>query len=180
MDLSIILSTIVDFLILLIPLTIICFIVYKILSKSREYLAEKYNLSWTKSCLLLNFLVSFFLFLGTYLYFYFVGATLALPNDPEVEYTILDNLTVLAFATVRMIVAALIISLVLYFFELVASFAMDLQKNSKNSEFTKQLIGITITCALFLILFLFIFNWAFLGMVIYVFYGGIKPLPLII
>ncbi len=171
---------VLDFLVLLIPLTIICFALYKVLSKAREHLVEQYELSWTRSCLALNFIMFFAIFFITYLYFFFIGASLAVQLDPEVEYTILDNLSVLFFASIRMVVASIILAIGLYFFELVGSFVIDSQKKSKRSKIVKELIGICVSCALFLLLFLLVFNWAALGLFVYVFYGGVKALPLII
>lgn len=180
MVLQFIIQFVLDFLVLWIPLTIICFALYKVLSKAREHLVEKYELSWTRSCLALNFIIFFAFFFVVYLYFFFVGASLAVRLDPEVEYTILDNLSVLFFASIRMVVASIILAIALYFFELVGSFAIEFQKKSKKSKFTKELIGIGFACALFLALFLLIFNWVPLGLFVYVFYGGVKALPLII
>jgi hypothetical protein len=180
MDLSIIFSTILDFLKLYLPLVIIVFVLYKIFSKVRVHIENKYSMSWTKSCLVMNFLIFFLGFLIIYLYYFFLGAALAVPADPEINYNIIDNLVVILFASVRMIVAAIILALMLYFFELVGSFVIDVQKLSQRKLIVKQFIGVAISSAIFLILILFVFNWVPLGIIIYVFYGGIKPLPLVI
>jgi hypothetical protein len=176
---ELILSTVIDFSFLLFISSIVIFFVYKLFSGIRRKIAEKYDLSWTKSVLVVNF-VSVFLFLFlVFVYFYFLGGSMAKPIDPEIQYNIIDDLVVILFASVRIIVASLITTFLLLFFELTASFFMDMQIEKGKSKLFSEFFGIVITCAIALVLFLFIFNWAILGFFIYVFYGSIAPLPVL-
>jgi len=170
----------VDFVFLLIPLIIISFILYKMLSPLRLWVAEKYSLSWTKSCLLLNFFLFFIFFVLVFVYYYFLGSVMAPPIDPEVRFNIIDDFVVILIASVRIVVASMILSLIFYFFELLASFVMEATQKKGKSSFNSQIIGISVSACVFLILVLFVFNWALLGLFIYVFYGGVNPLPLVI
>lgn len=170
----------IDFIILLIPLIIVSFVLYKMLSPLRIWLAEKYSLSWTKSCLLLNFFLFFVFFVLVFIYYYFLGSAMALPIDPEVKFNLIDDLVVIIIASVRIIVASMILSLIFYFFELLSSFVMDATQRKGKSSFTSQIIGVSVSACIFLVLVLFVFNWALLGLFIYIFYGGVNPLPLVI
>ncbi len=177
--LELVFFSIIDFLVLLIPFTVVSFFVYKFFSIIRKKLSEKYELSWSKSCLLTNFISVFvFLFL-VFVYFYFLGGVLAKPIDPEVQYTLIDDLIIIAFASVRIIVASIIAAFLFFFFELVASFAMDSQLKKGKSELYSQFFGVLVSCAVALVLILFVFGWALLGFFIYVFYGSVNPLPLL-
>jgi hypothetical protein len=175
-----ILFGIVDFIFLLVPLVIIFFILYKIFSPVKNWLMEKYDLSWTKSCLVINFVLISAIFIFAFIYYYVLGSMLALPIDPQVQFTPIDDFVVIVIASVRALVVSIILSFSLYFFELLSSFVMDATTKKKRSPLVSQTIGITVSVALFLLLLLFVFSWAPLGIFVYVFYGGINPLPLII
>ncbi len=170
----------VDLLILLVPLSFVCFILYKLLSPLREKIAEKYGLSWIKSCIVFNFSISFIVILLFYLYFFFLGAALAQPQDPELETTFIENILLIVYDSVRIIVASIIIALFLLFFEFVASMGIDLQEKKKYAPIFKQFLGVAVACAVFLLLMLFVFDWVPLGLFIYVMYGSIQPIPLLI
>lgn len=178
-SLELIFSTVMDFLFILLIFSVIVFFIYKFFSGVRKKVAQKYDLSWTKSCLVVNF-VSIFLFLFlVFVYFYFLGGIMARPMDPEVQYNIVDDILVILFASVRIIVASLIMTFLLLFFELVTSFFIDQKLSKGKSKLLSEFYGIVITCAIALILFLFIFNWAILGFFIYIFYGSVNSLPVL-
>jgi len=180
MEPSAIALAIVDFAKLLLPLAFICFILYKLLSPMREKIAEKYALSWVKSCVVLNFAVCFVAIFLIYLYFFFLGAALAQPQDPELETTIIENIFLILYDSVRIIVASIILSLSLLFLEFVASLAIDFQEKYKYAAIFKQFLGVAAACAVFLLLVLFVFDWVPLGLFVYVIYGSIQPVPLLI
>jgi hypothetical protein len=176
MDIGIVVSTLFDFLKLLILASIVFFIVYKIFSPVRQNLAEKYSLSWVKSCLLLNFSVSFVLIFLLFLHFMFIGFFNAPFRDPAIEFDVFENILLVLLAVPRMLITAIITSGFLLFFELLASMFM---KSEKKGTIFGEFKGIIVSSAVFIILFLFVFDWAALGLFIFVFYGYIKPLPLI-
>lgn len=177
--LDLIISALINFFIVLVPFFIISFFIYKFFSIIRKKLVDKYDLSWTKSCLLVNFVSIFIFLLIVFVYFYFLGGVLAKPIDPEVQYNLIDDIIIILFASVRIIVASLIATFVLFFFEIFASFFMDSQIKKGKSKLFSEFFGITIACALALVLVLFIFNWVLLGFFIYVFYGSINPIPVL-
>jgi hypothetical protein len=185
MDLFMIFGTVFDFAKLLFLLSILSFICYKLFAPLREKLADKYSLSWIKSCLVFNIIFIFVLLLFIYLFFVLTGWLNAPIRDPEMEYTLVDDLLMILIASLRIAVTSIILGLFLLFFELVASLFMESKeskasrraKNTKNN-WVKQFTGIVISSALFLVLFLFVFNWAFFGIFLFVFYGYVNPLPL--
>ncbi|MFA6269529.1 MAG: hypothetical protein WCW13_06365 [archaeon] len=184
MDLAIIVASVVSFLKLLILVSVVGFVLYKIFSPLREKLAEKYSLSWIKSALLLNFVSIFVLILIVYLYFMIVGVLSAPAMDPALDNTLIDYAVLIISAIPRVLIASLILSLLLLVFELIASFFM-VKKEARRSKKTQsllvnQIVGVVVSCAIFLLLLLFIFDWVPLGLFIYIFYGSIEPLPAII
>ncbi len=186
MDFGIIVITLIEFLKLLVLVSVLSFIGYKLLSPLREKLAEKYNLSWMKSCIIFNIVFLFVVILAIYIYFMLVGGLSAPARDPSIEYSLIDNLLFILIASVRILIASVILGLFLLFFELIASLFMsgrgveNARKKKVTNNWVNQFIGIVIASAVFLILILFIFDWVPLGLFIYVFYGAVKPLPLII
>jgi len=183
MDIGLILSGIVSFSKLLILVSIISFIGYKLFAPVRERIAEKYSLSWMKSCFAFNFLFSFAVLLIGYIYFMLIGASIAPIRDPEIEYTLIENILLVLIACIRIFVASIILSLILLFFELVASLFMtvkETRKSKKKASWVKQFIGVLIASIVFLFLFIFIFNWVPLGLFVFIFYGSLQGLPMII
>ena len=179
-----ILSTILDFVKLLALVSIISFVLYKIFSPIREKVAEKYSLSWTKSALLVDFVCVVVLILVTCIYFIYLGAVLAGPIDPELDYNLIDYAVLILACIPRVIIASIALSLMLLFFELVASMFMSSKKEGKKnkgkSNWVNQITGIAVSSALFLMLVLFVFNWVPLGIFIYIFYGTLEALPALI
>jgi membrane protein insertase Oxa1/YidC/SpoIIIJ len=53
-------------------------------------------------------------------------------------------------------------------------------RRNKKRDWVSEVKGIMVSIFLFLILFLFVFNWVPLGLFIYIFYGSIKALPLMV
>lgn len=184
MDILVILETVLSFVKLLLLVSIICFAVYKIFSPLRQKIAEKYSLSWTKSCLILNFSAIFIFLLLIFIYFMSVGILTAPARDVDIDYDLVDNILLLASSVPRLIVSSIILTLFLYFFELVGSFFMtqkELKKKVKDSSnWVSQFKGVLVACALFLILILFIFDWVPLGLFVYIFYGSLKTLPVLL
>ncbi|MFA6319587.1 MAG: hypothetical protein WCX66_01540 [archaeon] len=180
MDLSIIIGTLIDLLKLLVVFSIIGFVLYKIFSPLREKIAEKYSLSWSKSCILLNFSVFFVLILLVFIMFMILGYLDAPLRDPETEYTFFENVMLVLIAVPRILISSIILSLLAFFFELVASFFMGEVRRNKKRDWVSEVKGIMVSTFLFLILFLFVFNWVPLGLFIYIFYGSIKALPLMV
>jgi hypothetical protein len=183
MDLGIIIDGILDFTKLLLLLSIVCFIGYKLLSPVREKIAEKFSLSWIKSSVVLNFIVSFVLILFVYLYFIYVGASIAPVRSPDLEYDLFENIQLIFFGVGRIFLAAVIISLFALFFELIASLFMEnknVKENRKNkvkTSWSKQFLGVLVACAICLLIFLFLFDWFAFGMFLFIFYGSVNPLP---
>ncbi len=181
-----IIPTIVDFVKLLLLVTIVSFILYKIFSPVREWIEKKYYFSWIKSVLILNFVSIFLFLLLFYLYFAFVGFTTAPVRDPSMEMDLFENLFRLAISAGRILIASIILSMFLLFFELIASLFMKgkevkSSKKSKNSSnnWVSQLIGVIVASAIFLVLILFVFDWAIMGLFIFIFYGSVNSLPLV-
>lgn len=168
---------VIEFLKLLIPLTIFIFVLTKIISPVRDKLKEKYSLSWLKSTVLINFLIIFSIILIIYLYFFMIGFSLAVPQGESISYTAFENLLMVGLGLIRIFIASVILALTLLFFEVFSGIASTIQK--EKSEFVQELTGVTISIALFLILFLFFFNWVPLGLVVFIFYGSINELPLL-
>jgi hypothetical protein len=193
MELVEILFAFFDFLKLAIPLTIILFVFYKAFSPVKQWLSEKYNLSWMKSVILLNFIIVFVALAVFYLYFVLTGALSAPPMDPDLQYTLGENALLVGIGLVRVLVAAVILTLIVLFFEFIASLAIDSniiklgannQKSRKQSKegasMVMQLFGVFVAVVIFLILFLFLFAWVPLGLTVFIFYGGVKEIPLLL
>jgi len=181
-----IIPTIVDFVKLLLLVTIVSFILYKIFSPVREWIEKKYYFSWIKSVLILNFVSIFLFLLIFYFYFVFVGFTTAPIRDPSMEMDLFENLVRMLISAFRILVVSVILSMFLLFFELVASLFMKSKevKSSKKSKtiqnnWVSQLVGVIIASAIFLVLILFVFDWAIMGLFIFIFYGSVNPLPLL-
>ena len=184
MDLSIIVSTIVDFVKLLLLVSIGSFVLYKVFSPARKWIEEKYSLSWLKSALALNFVAIFLFILIFYFYFVFLGFSVAPIRDPALDLTLSENLFRIAVSVARIFVASLILSIFLLFFELVASLFMkgkeikSQKKQKEGNNWVNQFIGVLVASALFLVLILFVFDWAIVGLFIFIFYGSVSSLPL--
>jgi hypothetical protein len=150
---------VIDFLKFLLPLAIIMFVVYKLFFPLKEKISDRFEFSWVKSCLLLNLIIIFILLFAFYAYFAFVGASLALPTEVELQHDFVETIALIGFAIVRILIVSIIFSLALLFFEFFASFVITLQKEKDYSEILKEFIGVLCSSALFLFLFLFVFNW---------------------
>jgi len=193
MDIMEILLAIIDFLKMAIPLTILLFILYKVFSPVKDWFTEKYDFSWMKSVVLLNFIIVFVALLVFYLYFVVTGALGASPIDPDLQYNLGENALMILIGVVRVLISAVILTLVLLFFEFIASLVMDsniIKSNGKNRKSRKQgpqgaslvmqVFGIFVSVVVFLVLFLFLFSWVPLGLVVFIFYGGVKEIPLLL
>ncbi|VVB74809.1 Uncharacterised protein [uncultured archaeon] len=182
MELEAILPTVIEFIKLLVLVFAVSFVIYKIFSPARQWLAKRLNLSWIKSSLLLNFAAMLVLIFAIYIAFMWLGSISAIPRDPDLDYNIFENFTLLFAASGRLVVAAILTSFILLFFEMIASFFMgsnDSRKGKKErNELVSQAIGILIMSAVFILLLLFVFDWVPLGLFIYIFYGSINPLPM--
>jgi len=190
MDLSIIVSTIVGFIKLLLLVGVVSFVLYKIFSPVRKWIEEKYNLTWIKSAIILNFVAIFLFILLFYLYFAYIGFSSAPARDPDLEFNLFENLGRIAISAGRILIVAVILSAFLLFFELVASMFMgkkgakvqevkSSKKSKSSSNWIAEFIGIIVASALFLILILFVFDWAIFGLFIFIFYGSVSSLPLV-
>jgi len=179
MDLFSFFAMFYDFFILLIPLTIIVFVGSRLLSKLREKIEDKFKLGWMKSIFITNFIVIFVIIFLAFIYFILVGMATAQFRTPEIEYDLMENLALVGLGAVRVAITALILSLFLLFFELIDSLAVELLDKKEWSDFVKEFVAVLIVCAIFLILFLFLFSWATFGLFIYVFYGGVSSGPLL-
>ncbi len=193
MELVEVIFAIFDFLKLAIPLTILVFVLYKAFSPAKLWLIEKYNLSWMKSVILLNFIIVFVSLLVFYFYFVLTGTLGAAPMDPDLQYTLGENAIMVLIGAVRVLVAAVILTLIVLFFEFIASLAMDSniikfgantvkskKHSSEGASMVMQIFGVFVSVVIFLILFLFIFAWVPLGLVVFIFYGGVKEIPLLL
>ena len=182
MDLSVILVSVVEFLKLLILVSVVSFIGYKLFSPLREKLAEKYSLSWLKSCLALNFILIFVITLLAYIYFMYAGAALTQLVVEETQFDLGDNIIFVVLALPRILISTLVLSLALLFFEFIGVFFMEDRKASSSrkskkpvNNWLKQAIGVVVASMVFLLLVLFVFNWVSLGLFVYIFYGALKP-----
>jgi len=181
MDLSIVIATVFDFVKLLLVFAIVSFIAYKLFSPVREKIAQKYSLSWAKSVLLLNFVIIFLIIILTYLFFMYVGISAAPLRDPDLDFNFVETIVLFLSAVPRLFVAGVILALLLFFFELLASFFMtkkEIKKGKEKNSWLKQFVGICVSCAVCLVLVLFVFDWLPLGLVLFIFYGTVKALPL--
>ncbi|MDD3083429.1 MAG: hypothetical protein PHP82_00200 [Candidatus ainarchaeum sp.] len=169
----------IDFLKFVIPLSIIMFIICKLFDPLRKKIVEKYNFSWIKSCLLLNLIIIFILIFSFYMYFVFIGASLAFPTEPELEYNFLEFFLMICLALIRILIVTIILSIVLLFFEFFSSFIIENQKEKQYSDIIKIFIGIFSSVSLFLFLLFFFFNWVPLGLFVYIFYGVVSEPPLL-
>lgn len=187
MDIGEILLGILSFVKLWVPFAIICFVLYKIFSPLRKKLADDHNLSWIRSSLLLNFVIFFVLLLVVFLYFFAIGAFASPNRGPELDYTVAENALILLFGVGRIIVASVILAIVLLFFEMLNSFITEANllgpksssRKPKEPELLSQLVAVFITSAIFLVLLLFLFDWAILGLFVFVYYGQVTPTPLL-
>jgi len=181
MELEAILPTIIEFIRLLLIVFVFSFIIYKIFSPIRQRIAEKWNLSWMKSALLLNFISMLVLLFAAYILFMWLGSIDAIPRDPGLDYDILDNVLLLLVSSGRIIVAAILLSFILMFFEMIGSFFMSSKEKGRAKKESNPLIsqakGLVVMSAIFILLLLFVFDWVPLGLFIYIFYGSINPLP---
>jgi hypothetical protein len=102
-------------------------------------------------------------------------------RDPETEYNLFENVSLVLIAMPRIIISSIILSFLFFFFELIASLFMGKEESKRKSRgWVKEFIGIVVSSLLFLLIFLFVFQWVPLGMFIYIFYGSVKALPLLI
>ncbi len=178
--LNLIFFSIFDFLKLLIPIVIICFVLHKLINPFKNKLMKEKEYGWIKSVFIINFSIIFSLIFLTYIYFYFNGLVLATPIDPELSNTIIDHVLLILQDLVRIIVATIILSLILLCFEFLSGVIFDLLKDKDYSVTVKEIISISISCIVFLLLFLFVFNWALLGLFIYIFFGGVASPPIVV
>lgn len=173
------LFSVLDFFKFLIPLVIIVFVLYKLFNPLKEKLIEDYEFGWIKSVFLINFVTIFVSIFLIYLYFYLTSFMLERPVDPELAHTMVEIILFILVDSVRIVVASFIIALSFLLFEFLFGVIFDLLEDTDYSDTVKELIAITLVCALFLFLILFVFNWAIIGLFIYVFFGGISQMPLI-
>ncbi len=179
MDLTIIFETLFDLIKLLILASVAGFVLFKIFSPARKWLEEKYSLSWSKSCLILNFSTFFIFLIVVFIYFMLIGYLDAPLRDPETEYNLVENIVLVLVAMPRIVIASIILSFLFFFFELVASLFMGKEAaKNKSRGWAKEFFGIIVSALLFLLIFLFVFNWVPLGLFIYIFFGSVKALPL--
>jgi len=179
MDLISFFAMFYDFLVLLIPLTILAFIGSKLLSRLREKIEDKFKLGWMKSIFITNFAVIFVIILFAFIYFILVGAFTAEFRTPELEYDIFENIMLVGLGIIRIAITTLILSLFLVFFELLDTLIIELIKDKGWSDIVKEFVAVLIVCFIFLVLFLFLFSWAAFGLFIYIFYGGVSSGPLL-
>jgi hypothetical protein len=184
MVLELIVPSIIEFIKLFLLVFIPSFILYKIFSPIRVKLAERLNFSWVKSSLLLNFIVMLVLVFVVYILFMYLGQVSAVPRDPDLDYDFLDNVLLILASSGRIIVSAILLSFVLLFFEMIASFSMGIGEHRRGkkqrNELLTQAVGIGIMSIIFLLLLLFVFDWVPLGLFVYIFYGSLNPLPLMV
>ena len=179
MDLLTVLGAVIDFVKLLVPLGVLGFIVYKLGQPLLEKLMKKRSLNWVKACIILNFVTAFAILFFIYIYFLLIGSAAGAPVDEDSQLTLAENIGVILLDTLRIAVSALIIALSLLFFEFIASLAISAQKKRNYNVLIKQLVGVFCAAALFLVLVLFFFEWAPLGLFIFTFYGKVRALPLL-
>jgi hypothetical protein len=166
-----------DFIKLLILIVLISFVALKIGVNLREKIADKYDLSWVKSALVINLIFVFIILFVTYLFFIFVGFSLAAPQEAELEYTAFEYVIMVGIALIRIIIVTIILALALLFFEFLSSILISMQK--KGSIFVREIISVVLTSSIFLFLFLFFFSWTAVGLFVYIFYGFVQGLPLL-
>ncbi len=170
---------IIDFLKFLIPVSIIAFIFFKIFSRFKQKLIDRFDLSWVKSCLIINLSLIFVIIFCFYIYFIFVGASIAPITEPELSYNFFESLLMIGLALIRILVVTIILSLALLFFEFFSSIIIVFQKEKDYSDTLKELVGVFSSTAFFLFLLFFVFNWVPLGLFIYIFYGFVGELPML-
>ena len=102
---------IIDFIKLLIPLVIISFISLKLGMPLRKKIADRYDLSWVKSALVINFSLVFGLIILIYFSFIFIGFSAAAPQEASLEYTAFEYVLMFAVALVRILITTIILSL---------------------------------------------------------------------
>jgi hypothetical protein len=88
-----------------------------------------------------------------------------------------DIFFAIIFDAVRVFIASFIIALIFLLVEFISSSAISYQKEKKYSELAKQFIGILFGVAIILIIGLLFFDWVPLGLFVYIFYGGVNPVP---
>lgn len=187
MDFSTIIPTIVDFVKLLLLVSIVSFILYKIFSPIRKWIENKYSLSWIKSVIVFN-VVSIFVAISLfYLYFAFVGFTSAPVRDSSLELDLFDNIMRIIISLGRVLIVSVILAAFLLFFELIASMFIKEKvvkssgkSKSSSSNWLMEFVGVLVASAIFLALILFVFDWAIVGIFIFIFYGSVSSLPLLI
>lgn len=169
--------SIFDLLKLALFLSIIGIILYKIFTPVINKIMDKYELTWVKSIFLLNLVVIFVVLEIIYLYFYFFGLFNAPVFDLELQPTIMDIFLAIVFDAVRVFIASFIIALIFLLVEFISSSAISYQKEKKYSELAKQFIGILVGVTIVLAIGLLFFEWVPLGLFVYIFYGGVNPVP---
>ncbi|MDD4251104.1 MAG: hypothetical protein PHX27_02840 [Candidatus ainarchaeum sp.] len=179
MDFSWFVFGVIDFLKFLIPISIVLFILHKIIFPIKEKLSNKYDLSWVKACLLINFVIIFLIIFSSYLYFFFIGGLIAPTGEHIINYDLFENLLLIGLALLRIIIVTIILSIALLFFEFFASFIIELLDKKDYSLTIKLFLGIACSTTIFLVLLFFFFNWVPLGLFVYIFYGFVSDLPLL-
>jgi hypothetical protein len=166
-----------DFTKLVLFFSIIGIVLYKLFTPVLNKIIDKYELSWVKSIFILNFIVTFLLLEFIYVYFFYYGLVNSAIFDVELNPTLWDSLLMIFSEMIRVIIASIIISMILLIIEFFSSMAISYQKEKNYAKIIKQFVGIFFGIAIILFIGLFFFDWVPLGLFIYIFYGGINPLP---
>ncbi len=175
---SLIYWSIVNFIQILLLFGFFGFIIYHIFQPIHNYLINEKNFKWINACLLINFLVFFIVITIAYLVPFISSLGLGPAMEEFLVITPLEYLIYfLTEPLLRIILAAVILSLIMLFFEFLVSLFLDMQDEKKYNLLLKEVIAVLGSTAIFIFLLLFVFDWVPLGLYVFIFFGGVGSLP---
>ncbi|MBN1940862.1 MAG: hypothetical protein JW772_01635 [Candidatus Diapherotrites archaeon] len=166
---------IADLLVLTLMIAIPVFIVALVALFLRERISKKFEMSWIKSTLITTYvfvlLISALAYVSPY-YSAFSESEIASQEQPVVLATTPADVAVAFFLTVlRILVVALLFTLLLLPLQFFATFLMDKLAEKKFPKPAKVFAATYFTCLLALIIMFFVFPWIIPGLMFLFFWG---------
>ncbi len=141
----------------------------------KNWLAKKFSLSWIQSALITTYLAVTIILIFLYLFPYYLGfseSILAKQIPPSMLAITPADIAVAIFLTIlKILVNALILTIILLPLEFFAEFASDKLKEKKFPQLAKNFVIAYCTGLLATIIILFVFPWIISGIVFLLYWG---------
>ncbi|HLD58327.1 MAG TPA: hypothetical protein VI977_01640 [archaeon] len=169
-----------DFLRIVIFVTVPVFLVSLPVLFAKERIAKKFSLNWFQSALITTYLAVTIILIFLYLYPYALGfsqSQIAGQTAPSILATTPQDILIAVFlGIIKILTTALILTVLLLPFEFFAVFAAEKLKEAKISGKEIPLLAQTFaaafcTCLLALIIVFFIFPWTVNGIIFLIYWG---------